>query len=59
MYLQLNNSKPVAQISDCTFLTIHVIQMSKKQFLFWSSVSNKNTVSDIFSAVAQNVHELS
>ena len=32
MYLQMHDSKPVVPISDRTFLTIHVTQISKKQF---------------------------
>lgn len=58
MYLQMHNSKPVVPISDRTFLTIHVTQISKKQFFFSFGFLNRNNVSNIFAAVAQNFHKL-
>lgn len=53
MYLQMHNSKPVVPISDGTCYS------NIEEAIFFSfGFLNRNNVSNIFAAVAQNFHKL-
>lgn len=57
MYLQMHNSRPVVPISDRTFLTICYSNIEEAIFFSFGFL-NRNNVSKIFAAVAQNFHKL-